>query len=47
MLCNEPFNLRPWEVAELTPYQAHNLYLGVERGKQGQVKPKLADPDDE
>jgi hypothetical protein len=34
LLCNEPFNLRPWEVAQLTPLQVKHLYL-CERDENG------------
>jgi hypothetical protein len=46
VLCNEPFNLRPWEVERLTDYQIHALYLGCRRDKYGQVKLRTAEPDE-
>lgn len=36
MLCNEPFNLTVSEIADLTPYQARNLYF-CKRQEDGRV----------
>lgn len=37
VLCNEPFWLKPSEIAQLTPWQVKHLYL-CERNDSGQPK---------
>lgn len=36
LLVNEPWKLRPWEIAQLTPWQVRNLYL-CDRDEEGKV----------
>ncbi len=36
MLVNEPWCLKPWEVAKLNPYQVNRLYF-VRRDDRGQI----------
>lgn len=36
ILCNEPFSLKPWEIARLTPFQVRRLYL-CERDREGRI----------
>lgn len=36
ILVNEPFNLRPWEIAQLTDYQINNIYFHP-RTKEGAI----------
>lgn len=42
VLCSEPWNYRPWEVARLTPHQV-NAVLCAERDDKGKVILKRAE----